>query len=34
VRSELAQSLFLIGLFVVIDGVVLGLGLLSGSLIG
>jgi hypothetical protein len=32
--SEIRQTLYLIGLFVVVDGAVLGLGLLTGSLLG
>jgi hypothetical protein len=33
-RSEIKQSLLLIGLFVLVDGVVLGLGMLPGALLG
>jgi hypothetical protein len=32
--SEIRQTLYLIGLFVAVDGAVLGLGLLTGSLLG
>lgn len=33
-NREISQSLYPIGLFVLIDGLVLGLGLLTGSLLG
>jgi hypothetical protein len=33
-RGEIKQSLLLIGLFVLVDGVVLGLGMLPGALFG
>jgi hypothetical protein len=33
-RGEIKQSLYLIGLFVLVDGIVLGLGMLPGALFG
>jgi hypothetical protein len=33
-KGELKQTLYLIGLFIFVDGLLLGLGLLPGALLG